>query len=176
MINAKTKFNAHKSNAKRRGINFDLTFEQWMQIWQESGKIEQRGRGANKYCMCRIGDKGAYCIENVFIGQGKHNVSEGNIGKLDSKETKRKKSEALKGKPHPWVVGSKNPMHRPDVKAKISIAIGGANHYNAIGVTTPNGYFDTAKLASQALGIKKSTVEWRSRHNKFGFSYGKQIA
>lgn len=175
MIDAKKKFIAHRSNAKRRGIDFNLTFEQWMNIWIDSGKWDQRGRGADKYCMCRIGDKGAYCIDNVFIGQGKHNVRDGNIGKLDSKETKRKKSQAAKGKAHPWAVGDKNVMHRPEVKAKLSIAISGANHYKAIGVNTPSGYFDTAKQASQALGIKKSTIEWRSRHKKFGFSYGKQL-
>lgn len=27
-----------------------------------------------------------------------------------------------------------------------------------------------AKLAAEALGIKKPTVEWRARNNKFGFS------
>lgn len=176
MTNAKTKYTTHKSNAKRRGIEFNLTFEQWIDIWEKSGKWNERGRGADKYCMCRIGDKGAYSLDNVFIGQGKQNVSNGNIGKPDSEETKRKKSQAAKGKKHPWSKGNKNVMHRPDVKAKISLAIGGANHYKAIGVTTPNGYFDTAKQAAQALGINKSTVEWRSKHNKFGFSYGKQTA
>jgi hypothetical protein len=176
MTNAKTKYSAHKSNTKRRGIEFDLTFEKWLDIWDKSGKWDERGRGADKYCMCRIGDTGSYSVDNVFIGQGKHNVRDGNIGKIDTEETRRKKSESAKGKLHPWSVGDKNPMHRIDVKVKMSLAIGGANHYKAVGVTTPNGYFDTAKLASQALGIKKSTIEWRSKHNKFGFSYGKQIA
>ena len=169
-------YTQQKSNAKHRGIEVVLTFEEWKQIWLDSGKWDERGRGADKYCMCRIGDKGSYSVGNVFIEQGKHNVRDGNIGKPDTEETKRKKSQAAKGRPHDYAKGINNVMHRPEVKAKISLAIGGANHYKAIGVTTPNGYFDTAKQAAQVLGINKSTVEWRSKHNKFGFSYGKQIA
>jgi hypothetical protein len=163
-------YTQQKSNAKQRGIKFVLTFDEWKQIWIESNKWELRGRGAEKYCMCRIGDSGCYEVGNVFIGLGKQNVSDGNLGKLDSEETKRKKSEALRGKPHPWSEGVNNPMHRPEVKAKMKIAIGGANHYKQRGVNTPQGYFVTAKLASEALGIPKPTVEWRARYNKFGFS------
>lgn len=169
------KFKAHQKNAERRKIPFLLTYEEWLKIWVDSGKLEQRGRGADKYCMCRIGDVGSYEVNNVFIGTGKENVRAGNLGKKCTEDVRQKISVANKGKPHPWVAGIKNPMHRQDVKVKMSLAIGGANHYKAIGVTTPNGYFDTAKQASEALGIKKSTIEWRSKHKKFGFSYGKQI-
>ncbi len=169
-------YTQQKSNAKQRGVDFKLTLEEWTDIWIASGKWDQRGRGADKYCMCRVGDQGCYEVGNVFIDLGKINVRDGNIGKPDSEETKRKKSEALKGMPHPWSVGSSNPMHRPEVKAKISAAIGGANHYKAIGVTTPQGYYPTAKAAAEALNIKRPTVEWRARNNKFGFSYGNNLA
>ena len=163
-------YTQQKSNAKQRGIPFLLTLEQWKQIWFQSGKWEQRGRGSEKYCMCRIGDLGAYELGNVFIDLGKKNVSDGNIGKTDSAETKLKKSAALSGKPKEWARGKGNPMHRPEVKAKMSAAIGGANHYKARGVITPQGFFPTAKATAEALGIKKPTVEWRARNNKFGFS------
>jgi len=167
---ARKKYNTQKSNAKRRSIEFCITFDEWLEIWEASGKWALRGRGADKYCMCRIGDTGAYSVENVFIGQGKQNVRDGNLGKLDSEETKRKKSEAAKGKKHPWAKGKNNVMHRPEVKAKKSEATGGANHYKARGVITPEGFFATAKLAAEALGMKKSTVEWRAANNKFGFA------
>jgi len=171
MIDAKIKFNAHKHNAKRRGIEFNLTFEQWSDIWNKSDKWNERGRGANKYCMCRVGDKGAYAIDNVFIGQGKQNVSDANIGKHDSEETKLKKSLAAKGKKHEYALGEKNVMHRPEVKAKLSLATSGEKHYNHKGVITPFGYFVTAKVASLALGIPKPTIEWRCRNNKSNFKY-----
>lgn len=159
-----------RSNANTRGIEFKLTFDEWKQFWLDSGKWEQRGRGAEKYCMCRVGDSGAYELGNVFIALGRQNVSEGNLGKPCSDEHKKKIAEANKGKPHPWSAGDKNPMHRLEVKAKLSEAIGGANHYKARGVITPQGFFPTAKAAAEALGIKKPTVEWRARNNRFGFS------
>lgn len=164
------KFMAHKENAARRGIEFSLTFDQWIKIWKDSGKFSERGRGAAKYCMSRYGDKGAYEVGNVFIQLGKVNVAEGNLGKAMREDTRRMISEAHKGKPHPWSEGENNPMHRPEVKAKITAAIGGANHYKARGVNTPQGFFPTAKAAADVLGMKKPTVEWRARHNKFGFS------
>jgi hypothetical protein len=163
-------YTQHKSNAKQRGIPFLLTFEEWKEVWLASGKWELRGRGADKYCMCRTGDAGAYAVGNVFIDRNAQNVSDGNKGKLDSAETRAKKSAALMGQPKPWIRGAANPMHRPEVKAAMSAAIGGAKHYKQRGVITPSGYFVTAKEAAAALGLSKSTVEWRAKHNKSGFS------
>jgi hypothetical protein len=164
-------YTQHKSNAKTRGIEFRLTFDEWKQIWVDSGYWDQRGRGANKYCMCRIGDVGCYEVGNVFIGLGKINVRDGNLGKLDSEETKQRKSKALTGKPHPWLVGDKNPMHRPEVKAKISIAVGGSNNYRAKTVISPFGVFGSTTEASKELEIPAVTIQWRCRHNKAGWSY-----
>jgi len=164
------KYTMQIKNATARGIPFLLSFEQWLSIWNDSGKLNERGRGAKKYCMCRYNDIGSYEIGNVFIGTGRENVRDGNLGKIMSQEVREKISQAHIGKPKEWVKGSKNPMHRPDVKAKISKAIGGANHYNSRGVVTPAGFFDTAKLAAEFLGIPKSTIEWRAKHNKQGFS------
>ena len=163
-------YTQHKSNAKTRGIPFLLTFEEWKEIWLASGKWAERGRGADKYCMCRKGDTGAYEVENVFIDRNAQNVSDGNRGKHDSLQTKTKKSAALSGVPKPWALGDKNPMHRPEVKAAMSAAIGGAKHYRQRGVITPQGYFVTAKAAAAALKIPKSTVEWRAKHEALGFS------
>jgi hypothetical protein len=60
-------FNQQKSNAKRRGIAWQLTFEQWSQIWLDSGKWELRGRNSGQYCMSRYGDLGPYAVDNVRI-------------------------------------------------------------------------------------------------------------
>jgi hypothetical protein len=170
------KYKMQQRNATERGIPFLLTYEEWLKIWNDSGKLEQRGRGANKFCMCRVGDLGSYEVGNVFIGTGRENVRAGNLGKPVTQEVRNKISVANSGKSHPWSVGDKNPMHRPEVKAKMSAKTSGANHYKAIGVTTPEGFFQTAKEAAKALDMKKSTVEWRARHNKFGFSYGENLA
>jgi hypothetical protein len=167
----KKAYTQHKSNAKTRGIEFKLTFDEWKQIWLDSGKWDERGRGAEKYCMCRVGDIGCYEVGNVFIGLGKTNVRDGNLGKIDSQETKHKKSVAAKGKPKPWFFGDKNPMHRLEVKAKMSIAVGGSNNYKAKTVISPFGIFGSATEASKELNIPAVTIQWRCRNNKTGWSY-----
>lgn len=164
-------YTQHKSNAKTRGIEMLLTFEEWKAIWINSGKWEKRGKGSDKYCMCRVGDKGHYSLGNVFIDLNKNNVSFGNIGKINSIETRNKKSQALKGKPKPWAIGYKNPMHRPEVKAKLSLAIGGRNNYKAKTVLSPFGVFGSTTEASKELNIPAVTIQWRCRHNKNGWSY-----
>jgi hypothetical protein len=169
-------YNVQKSNTRARGIPFLLTFEQWLEIWNASGKLEQRGRGAAKFCMCRNGDIGPYEIGNVFIGTGRENVRDGNRGKTITQEVRDKISKAHTGKPHEWLLGVKNPMHLAEAKAKKIALTSGANHYKAMGVTTPQGFFPTAKAAAEATGIKRSTIEWRSRHQKFGFSYGNNLS
>ena len=164
-------YTQQKSNAKQRGIEFLLTLDEWKQIWLDSGHWEQRGRGATKYCMSRTGDTGAYEAGNVFIQLGRNNVSDGNIGKKDSEETKAKKSAALTGTPHPWSAGANSPMHRPEVKAKVSAATGGAKHYRAKVTMTPFGFFKTATEAAEKLGIPKPTVNWRCKRNVDGWAY-----
>jgi len=164
------KYKMQQRNATDRGIPFLLTYEEWLKVWNDSGKLEQRGRGADKFCMCRVGDLGSYEVGNVFIGTGRENVRAGNLGKPVPQEVRDKISKSNTGKPHLWCTGDKNPMHRPEVKAKMSAKTGGENHYKQRGVNTPQGYFVTAKAASEALGIPKPTIEWRAKYNKFGFS------
>ena len=164
------KYKTQERNALARGIPFLLSFDQWLFIWTESGKLDQRGRGADKFCMCRNNDVGSYEVGNVFIGTGRENVRAGNLGKEMTQEVRDKISKAHIGKPKEWSRGDKNPMHRPEVKAKMSAAISGANHYKQRGINTPQGYCVTSKAASEALGIPKPTIEWRARNNKFGFS------
>jgi hypothetical protein len=164
-------YRMQKSNAKTRKIPFLLTFEQWLEIWNASGKIHLRGRGAEKFCMCRNNDIGPYEIGNVFIGTGRENVRAGNLGKLDSDKTRQKKSQSMRGIPHPWSVGEKNPMHRPEVKAKMSQKISGSKHYDAKSVQTPQGIWGSAVECAKALNIPKPTVEWRCKNQKMGFAY-----
>ena len=67
MKTAKDKYWQQKTQARLRKLEFTLTFEQWYDIWQQSGKWEQRGRKKGQYVMSRIGDNGGYTPENVFI-------------------------------------------------------------------------------------------------------------
>ncbi|WP_175952838.1 hypothetical protein [Burkholderia sp. BCC0405] len=77
------KFKSQRGRAKNRGIAWDLTFEEWLKIWIDSGKMHLRGRGAGTYVMARIGDKGPYSVENVFICTNAQNVSDAAINRPD---------------------------------------------------------------------------------------------
>lgn len=76
------KYACHKSKAKERGIPFELTFEEWWNIWQQSGKWELRGPGLHQYVMSRINDKGGYQVNNVIIQLASQNKREGNLGRI----------------------------------------------------------------------------------------------
>lgn len=47
-------------SAEARDIKWRLTYPQWLAVWQASCKLDQRGRGADAYCMSRINDAGGY--------------------------------------------------------------------------------------------------------------------
>lgn len=72
----KDAYTGQKHHAARRGIPFNLTFEQWLNVWEASGKLPRRGKGRGRYCMARFGDKGAYEVGNVHIITHEQNSTE----------------------------------------------------------------------------------------------------
>ena len=89
----------HKSRAKKRNLSFTLSFEEWLAIWTDSGKLHLRGRGRDKYCMSRVGDKGGYDMGNVFIQSNSANVSDAKKGKTQDIAHVEKRANSLMGKP-----------------------------------------------------------------------------
>jgi len=71
-----------KDNARKRNIEWTLTFDEWWHIWETSGHWENRGRKQGQYCMSRLGDSGPYAVGNVFIQLHGQNVSDAWIGQL----------------------------------------------------------------------------------------------
>jgi hypothetical protein len=63
----KEPFYSQRFTAARRGIEWRLTYEQWLSIWTKSGKLSQRGRRSHEFCMARKGDSGPYAVGNVRI-------------------------------------------------------------------------------------------------------------
>lgn len=61
------RYTQHKINAKQRGIEFTLTYDEWWKIWEESGKWDLRGCKVGCYVMARKGDAGPYSKDNVLI-------------------------------------------------------------------------------------------------------------
>jgi hypothetical protein len=69
------KWISHRGNAKKRGIAFELTFEQWWSLWEPH--FAKRGTSRGKLVMCRTGDQGPYALGNVRIATGAENIREG---------------------------------------------------------------------------------------------------
>lgn len=68
---AKQAFANQKKNAARRGIAWELTFEQWLDWW--GGDVEKRGVRAWNLQMQRVADAGPYAIGNIRKGTPKDN-------------------------------------------------------------------------------------------------------
>ena len=94
------KYKEQKKAAKRRGIEFKLTFEEWYEWWQQTGHYHERGMYKGQYCMCRINDTGPYELGNIYCDLTSNNTRVAHAGKIVSDETKKKmskpKSEAHK--------------------------------------------------------------------------------
>ena len=61
------KFYLQRHRAVDRGIAWKLDFWEWLQIWQDSGHMHERGKRKGQYVMARNGDQGAYEANNVKI-------------------------------------------------------------------------------------------------------------
>jgi len=69
-------YRAQRESAKHRGIEWDFNFNDWWQVWCQSGKWEERGRMLGQYVMCRYKDAGSYSTENTYIDTCSHNISD----------------------------------------------------------------------------------------------------
>lgn len=83
-------------NAEMRGVGFELTYAEWYGIWLASGKLSERGRKADQYCMARIGDTGVYCVGNVKIITNRENALENWKRRVQGKRERLKRSKTIK--------------------------------------------------------------------------------
>jgi hypothetical protein len=60
-------YGRQRVNAHKRSIPWLITYPEWMAVWSQSGHLNDRGRGRNRYCMARYHDKGGYEVGNVYI-------------------------------------------------------------------------------------------------------------
>ena len=67
-------YTRQRHNAIARGIEWKFSLWSWWQFWQESGKWSKRGRGGNRYVMCRFGDVGPYSPDNCYIATSTKNL------------------------------------------------------------------------------------------------------
>jgi hypothetical protein len=95
MFQRQLKKTAGRLDKAQMPIQFNLTFEEWLSIWLESGQIENRGVKAGQYIMSRHGDLGPYEVGNVAIKLHSQNSSEGNKGKVVAAETVEKRKATI---------------------------------------------------------------------------------
>jgi hypothetical protein len=69
------KYHQHKNRTERRGVPFELTFKQWLKVWQDSGHLSERGSGQGRYVMARLFGSGSFKIGNVRIIRAEDNNS-----------------------------------------------------------------------------------------------------
>lgn len=94
----KLAFYSHRAAARKKGINFLLTLNEWLAVWEASGRLQERGRNKGQYVMARFGDKGPYAIGNVRICTVTENHHEAHCGKALTKQHKENLSKAHKGR------------------------------------------------------------------------------
>jgi hypothetical protein len=92
----------NRVDAAGNPIEFRLTFDEWWDIWEASGKYHLCGKRRGQYCMSRVNDIGHYEVGNVFIQLHSENNSQAHKGRImgpASEERKQKVSAANKGIP-----------------------------------------------------------------------------
>ena len=97
-------YNVQKKTQARRKpdrnghrIQVTMTFDEWLQVWTDSGKLHLRGNGRGKFCMARKDDLGDYAVGNVEIKACEENSREAKLGRQHSRCTRDKMSAARAG-------------------------------------------------------------------------------
>lgn len=72
----KKAYDDQKRHAEQRGIEFILSYENFLEVWLLSGKWLKRGRGFGEFCMCRFNDTGPYARQNVYIDSVENNLKQ----------------------------------------------------------------------------------------------------
>jgi hypothetical protein len=57
----------HRVDRNKDPIGWEFTFDTWLQVWLDSGKLHLRGTYKGGYVMARKNDIGPYSIDNVDI-------------------------------------------------------------------------------------------------------------
>lgn len=77
----KRAYSYQKARAKQRLIQWNFSFETWIAVWEKSGNLHRRGKGAGKCVMSRVGDVGPYAEANVVITPYEANARDARINK-----------------------------------------------------------------------------------------------
>lgn len=119
-------FREHRASAKQRGIPFLISYEQWLELWLESGHWHERGPRKGQYCMARPGDVGPYAKTNVMIITHAENIRQANSARTyvpHTEATRASISRSLTGQKRPTVsVANRNRVWSPASRSKLATA------------------------------------------------------
>ena len=97
-------YNVQKKTQARRKpdrnghrIQVTMTFDVWLQVWMDSGKLSLRGSGRGRFCMARKDDLGDYAAGNVDIESCEENSREAKLGRSQSACARAKMSATREG-------------------------------------------------------------------------------
>ena len=135
----------HKTDANGHPVEMRLTFEQWSEIWKDSGHWDQRGTRKGCYCMSRINDIGHYELGNVVIQLHSQNSSDtdhtgqpasfGMLGKFHQSQTLELMSHATRGANNPIAKLTEDQVR--EIKISLSQGTKHQDLANAYHVTKP---------------------------------------
>lgn len=61
------KFVRAQAAARRRGVPWELTFNQWLNLWEDSGHCNADGPNTTQYRLVRFNDTGAFRMGNAVV-------------------------------------------------------------------------------------------------------------
>lgn len=108
----KTAYNSQKCAAKKRGIEFLLTFDEWLNWWIQTGKLELRGKTKGCYQMCRVNDVGPYSLDNIYCDTVEANSKLPIEGKPRKEGANEKALATRRASGKPWFP---NGVHKPSM-------------------------------------------------------------
>ena len=133
-------YQAQKSSARSRRIEWNLTFREWREWWGTD--IDNRGRGADQLQMQRFNDSGPYALWNISKGTPAQNVA-------TADEQRKIKRQALIDNGYTW-----EPCRSPTPPA---ISINVDIHGNAI---EPEEEMEESWQGAQEYGRAKPLGQW----------------
>jgi len=193
-------YRAQKDSAKRRGIPFLFTPEEWWDWWQVDNRWERRGMGADALVMARKGDQGPYSADNVdclthaqnlqAIPKGRRGLKGSAVvtpeGRFESVQAAADSLGYATPTIYEWIrIGRDGWRYEappapsaPGKRRKPGIQKGqsGTAHPRSRAVITPGGRFDNAALAAEHYEITRQHAARMARLGMEGWRYEGQDA
>jgi len=69
-------YDVQKSKALTNNVAFELSYQEWIELWNSSGKWAQRGPYADDYCLARIDSTKGFFVGNCYVITNRENATE----------------------------------------------------------------------------------------------------